>query len=190
MAKIIKTDLNGDLRRITLTDSFSYRDLLKNLADIYHIDTKDYTIKYTDDDDDKVTISSEVEFVEALRLNASTLRITISKTSDEGVKAAASGGNSKTDNNKDTSKDFSYHNFDEDAEDNDDSSDDDYSLIHDEDNKNKDNNNNNNNNNNNPYEEIGIETTKPNKKPSKHADDYVDIDTREEKKKKTNATKC
>jgi len=78
MSAIMKCDFNGDLRRVSLTET-SFIELKRVLAQLYDL-TSDFTVKYVDDENDLITMTSDSELVEALNLSKATeqpLRLTI-----------------------------------------------------------------------------------------------------------------
>jgi len=81
MSAIMKCDFNGDLRRVSLNET-SFVELKRVLAQLYDL-TSDFTVKYVDDENDLITMTSDSELVEALNLAKATerpLRLTIVAT--------------------------------------------------------------------------------------------------------------
>jgi len=66
---VIKAVLKDEMRRFSLEQG-SYASLLNNLASHFNINNvvSSVVVKYVDDEDDQITISSEQEFSEAVRL--------------------------------------------------------------------------------------------------------------------------
>jgi len=73
----IKVRNNSDLRRIQISRSSTFESLQQLFSQLYKIDN--FVIKYLDDEEDFITISSDEELVEAFRLTkeGSILRMTM-----------------------------------------------------------------------------------------------------------------
>jgi hypothetical protein len=72
-----KVFYNNEFRRFPLTKGFSLVDLISKIKTLLNLDT-DFTIKYKDEEDDWITISSDVELETGLSLSNSNLfRLTV-----------------------------------------------------------------------------------------------------------------
>lgn len=97
---IMKCDFNGDLRRVSLAET-SFSELKRVLGQLYDL-TSDFTVKYLDDENDLITMTSDSELVEAINLSKATeqpLRLTLIATKPEtkadSKPSEASKGDSK-----------------------------------------------------------------------------------------------
>jgi len=79
---IVKIKYQEDTRRLTLTSSPSFRDVVGIVRKLFHFEEqKSFVLKYVDDDNDLVTISSDMELQEAIlvasKANPPVLRLLI-----------------------------------------------------------------------------------------------------------------
>jgi len=65
---VIKVKFEEDTRRLTLEKAPSFADLLAHLRSLFSNLPASFTIKYFDEDEDAVTISSDLEMKEAVRI--------------------------------------------------------------------------------------------------------------------------
>ncbi len=86
----LKVTFDGDLRRISVPTSISLADLKKRLANMF-ANFEELKLQYSDDEGDRITITSHDELEEAMRVAASTnniLRLFVSENKKkEEVKA-------------------------------------------------------------------------------------------------------
>jgi len=68
--KIIKTQFNQDVRRFSVSETTTFEQLFVQITDIYKLDGNhsSLSLKYTDDEGDLISVSSERELEEAFRL--------------------------------------------------------------------------------------------------------------------------
>jgi hypothetical protein len=67
---VIKVKFEEDTRRITLEEAPSFDTLLTILKNLFPNLPSNFSVKYVDEDEDAVTISSDMELVEAIRVAA------------------------------------------------------------------------------------------------------------------------
>jgi len=65
---VLKTEFNGDVRRIPIPVNISFVELYQKIQKIYGF-TSNFIFKYLDDENDLITIGSEEELEEAVRIS-------------------------------------------------------------------------------------------------------------------------
>ena len=93
---IVKITDGKDIRRFTTsTANLSYSTIHKHAAEAFNMNTKDFKLKYKDDEGDQITMSTDAEIAEAvgltLKLEPPVLRLTLVPNSRPAspVRAAA-----------------------------------------------------------------------------------------------------
>jgi len=76
----VKIHFNDETRRISLEKVPTYGELVETLKQLFPTLSGKFTVKYQDEDNDMITISSDKELVEAVNVSANTklLRLTLS----------------------------------------------------------------------------------------------------------------
>lgn len=81
MPILLKVKFGDDTRRLTLEKAPSYGELLELLKTLYVNLPSPFLVKYIDEDEDQVTIASDLELSEAIRVSGgSTLRLFLNAT--------------------------------------------------------------------------------------------------------------
>lgn len=70
MSVVIKASFNGDLRRIS-AQTKNFEQLVQVLRNLFSTLPQTFTVKYQDDDNDYITIASDIELEEAITLATS-----------------------------------------------------------------------------------------------------------------------
>merc|ERR1712232_599590 len=64
----IKFKYEGEVRRISAPTSVSYEELMSTVYDLFGFDLPSFSLKYTDEDGDLITMKSELDLSEAMQL--------------------------------------------------------------------------------------------------------------------------
>jgi hypothetical protein len=87
---VIKVTYGTDIRRITINETLSYKDLRALLKKLHHNALPaHFDIKYLDDENDKVTISSDRELAEAIEFVKTAKQPLLRVILSEGIKKEA-----------------------------------------------------------------------------------------------------
>eukprot|EP01125_Pyxidicula_operculata_P005490 TRINITY_DN1944_c0_g1_i1.p1 TRINITY_DN1944_c0_g1~~TRINITY_DN1944_c0_g1_i1.p1 ORF type:complete len:357 (-),score=47.63 TRINITY_DN1944_c0_g1_i1:84-1154(-) len=76
---VIKSELLGDFRRFSVSETTTFSELVQLLNKFYVLQETNYNVKYIDEDGDDIRITSDEELVEAFRTNPKLLRIRVDK---------------------------------------------------------------------------------------------------------------
>jgi len=81
---VLKTDYEGDVRRITISTAITFDELCIKIKKIYNL-AANFTLKYIDDENDLITVASIEELDEAFRLATTrkVLRLTVNLLPNE-----------------------------------------------------------------------------------------------------------
>ncbi|KAH3732971.1 sequestosome 1 [Pelomyxa schiedti] len=77
----IKITYEGEIRRTAVSASSSFADVVRTVSSLFGVDERQAVLKYTDDEGDLVTMSSQPEFAAAVALTRSSglLRLTLTE---------------------------------------------------------------------------------------------------------------
>jgi len=79
----VKSTLNGDLRRFTVDETITFAQLNVLLQNLYRIDTSTLGLHYVDEEGDDISITSDIELSEAVRVavtsKPSILRVNLNR---------------------------------------------------------------------------------------------------------------
>jgi next-to-BRCA1 protein 1 len=100
MVLVLKVKLGEDTRRITVENVPTYSELVRLCEKLFSMSTTSFAVKYVDDDEDMVTMSSDIELQEALNVikqqGTNVLRLFLSvetKKTTESPKPATPASN-------------------------------------------------------------------------------------------------
>jgi len=88
---VVKSTFNGDMRRFSCAEASTYKQLVETLSGMYGV-TGQVTLKYTDDENDLITMSSDAELKEAIHLSKGIVRVIVAQK-DVQDGASQEGGN-------------------------------------------------------------------------------------------------
>lgn len=74
---VIKSNLDGDLRRFTIDPSAPFDELCKLLAKLYQKEIGTFDLRYQDEEGDQIRMTSDLEFKEACRVCKPILRLSL-----------------------------------------------------------------------------------------------------------------
>jgi len=87
---VVKTNLDGDLRRFTVEESITFSEILQLLQNLYRLEENDVSLHYHDEEGDEIAITSDLEMTEAVRLSLETrpniLRVNLKRVPSAQVK--------------------------------------------------------------------------------------------------------
>jgi len=84
MGTVIKSEYEGDIRRFRLEKNACFEDLVRNLSQLYKLQGI-FTIKYQDQENDLITLTTDAELSEARNQSIEIIRLQIQAKNKSGI---------------------------------------------------------------------------------------------------------